>query len=73
MNHNIFRNLDNIKYDNSIFSIKEKYSPIKNADKSIEYFNNVHIIHLNSFINIKNITSEKKNVTNEIIFVQKKE
>ena len=66
VNHNIFRNLDNIKYDNSIFSIKEKYSPIKNADKLIEYFNNVHIIHLNSFINIKNITSEKKNVTNEI-------
>ena len=66
VNYNIFRNLSNIKYDNTNFSISEELSPIKNAEKAIRYFNQVHIIHLSTYINIKNITSEKQNVTNQI-------
>ena len=65
-NLNIFRNIINIKYDNSTFSIKPDFSPIKNAEKLIKYYNNVHIIQLSSLVNIKNISSERKNVTKQI-------
>ena len=66
VNLNIFRNIINIKYDNTIFSLNQNFSPVKNAEKLIKYYNSVHIIQLSSLINIKNISSERKNVTKQI-------
>lgn len=66
VNLNIFRNIINLKYDNTNFSIKKNLSAIQNAEKLIKYYNNVHIIQLSPLVNIKNISSERKNVTKQI-------
>ena len=65
-NRNIFNNIYNIKIEHSTFSIMPQYSPIKNAEKLIKYYENVHIIQLSPLINIKNIKSERQNVTEQI-------
>lgn len=67
VNHNIFYNIFDIKFDNTVFSINQDFSPIKNAQKLIEYYNNVYIIQLIPLINIKNIFSYRKNITTKQI------
>ena len=67
VNHNIFFNINNVKLNNSNFSINQQYSPIKNAEKLIKYYKNMFIIQLSPLVNIKNISSERKNVTNKQI------
>ena len=66
-NHNIFYNIFDIKFDNTTFSINQDFSPIKNAQKLINYYNSVYIIHLSPLINIKNIYTYRKNVTTKQI------
>ena len=68
VNHNVFYNvLTNTKFDNSTFNIKKNSSNlIKHVAQLINYFNNIFLIKLNPLVNIKNIISERKNVTKQI-------
>ena len=66
VNRNIFNNIYNVKIENSSFSINPELSVVQNAEKLIKFFNNVHFLQLNPLINIKNITSERQNVTKQI-------
>ena len=66
VNRNIFNNIYNIKLDNSTFSIIPELSTAKNAEKLSKFFNDVHFLQLNPLVNIKNITSERQNVTKRI-------
>ena len=66
VNRNIFNNIYNLNLEKSTFSIKPQLSPVKNAEKLIKFYENVHIIQLNPLINIKNFISERQNVTKQI-------
>ena len=66
VNRNIFNNIYNLKLEKSNFSIKPQLSPLKNAKKLIKFYESVHIIQLSPLINIKNLLSEKQNVTKQI-------
>ena len=66
VNRNIFNNIYNIKLDHSTFSIIPEYSPKRNAEKLIKYYEKIHIIQLIPLINIKNINSDRQNVTEQI-------
>ena len=65
-NRNILFNIFNLKIDNITFTIKPQLSVIKNAEKLIKYFEEIYIIELNPLVNIKNISSERENVTKQI-------
>ena len=66
VNCNIFFNIFNLKFENAAFSIEPQISSISNAENLIDYYNNVHIIQLSPLINVKNMSSEKKSVENQI-------
>ena len=68
VNHNVFYNvLTNVKLDNSTFTIKQNSTNlIKHAAQLVNYFENIYLIKLNPLVNIKNIISERKNVTKQI-------
>ena len=66
VNRNIFNNIYNIKPEKTTFSIKPQLTPLKNAEKLIKFYEKVHIIQLSPLINIKNLLSEKQNVTKQI-------
>lgn len=66
VNCNIFFNIFNLKFENPKFSIEPQISSINNANHLIDYYKNIHIIQLSPLINIKNISSEKKSVENQI-------
>ena len=66
VNRNIFNNIYSIKLEKSTFSVKPQLTPVKNAEKLIKFYEKVHIIQLSPLVNIKNIVSEKQNVTKQI-------
>ena len=66
VNCNIFFNIFNLKFENAAFSIEPQISSISNAENLIDYYNNIHIIQLSPLINVKNMSSEKKSVENQI-------
>ena len=66
VNCNISVNIFNLKFENAAFSIEPQISSISNAENLIDYYNNVHIIQLSPLINVKNMSSEKKSVENQI-------
>ena len=66
VNYNIINNINNIIEEKHTFSIKPQLSPIKNAERLIKFYENVHIIQLSPLVNIKNMISEKVNVTKQI-------
>ena len=66
VNYNIINNINNIIEEKHTFSIKPQLSPIKNAERLIKFYENVHIIQLSPFVNIKNMISEKVNATKQI-------
>ena len=65
-NYNICTNILNLRFNNSFFTLKEQ-NPIKSSvEKLIDYYNNIHLITLKPLVCVKNIFSERQNVTNQI-------
>ena len=65
-NHNICYNIFNLTFNNANFSQKESLSTKANAEKLIDYYNNVHLLKMKPLVCIKNLSSERQNVTNQI-------
>jgi len=66
VNRNIFYNINSLRLDHTTFSIKEELSVIKNAEALIKYYENIHILQSSHLVNIKNISTERQNVTKQI-------
>ncbi len=65
-NHNICNNIFNLIFNNPSFSKKESLSLGGNAEKLINYYNDVHLLRLNPLVCVKNMSTERQNVTNQI-------
>ena len=65
-NHNICNNIFNLIFNNPNFSKKESLSLKENVEKLIDYYNNVHLLRLKPLVCLKNMSSERQNVTNQI-------
>ena len=65
-NHNICSNVINLAFNNASFSTKESLSVKDNAEKLIEYYNDIHLLKMKPLLCVKNIASERQNVTNQI-------
>jgi hypothetical protein len=66
LNRNILFNIYNLKLDYTIFTIKPQLSALKNAEKLIKYFENIYTVKLNPIVNIKNLSTDRENVTKQI-------
>ena len=65
-NHNICSNIFTLSFNSANFSQKESLSIKANAEKLIDYYNDIHLLKMKPLVCIKNMTSERQNVTNQI-------
>jgi WD40 repeat protein len=65
-NHNICNNIINLSFNNANFTTKESLSLKGNVEKLVEYFNDIHLLRMKPLVCVKNISSERQNVTNQI-------
>ena len=66
VNYNILNNINNIIIEKRKFSIKPQETPVKNAQRLLNYYENIYIIQLSPLVNIKNLTSDRENATKQI-------
>ena len=64
-NHHVYNNIINLKFNNPNFTFKEP-SLTLNIDKLIGYYNDVHLVSMMPLVCLKNISSERQNVINQI-------
>ena len=65
-NHNICSNIFNLNFNNVNYSKNQSLSVKANAEKLIGYFNDNYLLKMKPLICVKNLTSERQNVTNQI-------
>ena len=65
-NRNICTNIYTLSFNNANFKQKESLSIKANAEKLIDYYNDIHLLKMKPLVYIKNMTSERQNVTNQI-------
>ena len=64
-NHNVCNNIINLNFNNANF-VKEDLSIEESVEKLTSYYNDVHLVRMNPLVCLKNISSERQNVTNQI-------
>ena len=64
-NHNVCHNIKNLNFNNVDY-IKENLPIKENITKLTQYYDENHLLRMNHLIYVKNIFSERQNVTNQI-------
>jgi len=64
-NHHVYNNIMNLKFNVPNFTFKEP-SIALNTDKLIGYYNDTHLVSMMPLVCLKNISSERQNVINQI-------
>ena len=65
-NYNICNNVFKLKFNKTFFNNKEQISTLAKVEKLIEYYNDIHLLGIQPLQCSKNISSERRNVTNQI-------
>ena len=67
-NYNICHNIMNLKFNNPNFTLnfKEPSSINTNVEKLIGYYQDIHLVEMKPLVCLKNISSERHNVINQI-------